>query len=498
MIMTHKNRENGVLLPIFCLPGNYGIGTLGKSAYDFVDFLSECHVNIWQILPLNVTSYGDSPYQSPSGNGLNYYFIDLDTLVDKNLLTKEDINEFDFGKDERRVDYSLLFNNRIKVLKKAFKNFDKSNEEFILFEKEGTYKDFAFFMTMKELNSFSPWYKWKDKYSIELEKKILEENHDLYLFYIWTQFEFLNEYFSLKKYANEHSIKLMGDMPLYLSLDSLEAYKYDKLFKFDEKHNPIIVAGCPPDYFNEDGQLWGNPIYDWDYMKKTGYEWWNKRIESNLKLFDILRIDHFRGIAAYYTIPYGSKNAKNGEWVKGPGMDLFKGKEDLPIIAEDLGMIDDHVRKLLKESGYPGMKVLEFAFDGSRDNEHKPSQAKYNYVCYTGTHDNDTLVGYISSLDDKQLEIFKQDLKHECELFGVEYHSYSSRELAKSVIRLCYGSPCRLSIVPLSDLIGFGSEARLNMPSILNGNNWTFRFVKDDFTTGLTAFLKDTLKEYNR
>ncbi len=497
--MNRKTLENGILFPISSLPGKYGIGTLGKAAFDFVDFLDECHVNVWQMLPLNVTSYGDSPYQSPSSTGLNYYFIDLDILIEKGLLRKKDIENIDFGSDERRVNYGLLFNNRIKVLKKAFENFDRHNHDFISFEEKGKYRDFAFFMTMKELHGFAPWYQWKDKeYTKDLEETVLKENHDVYLFYIWTQYEFLSEYTALKAYANKKNIKIMGDMPLYLALDSVEAYKYPEMFKFDEKHDPTIVAGCPPDYFNEDGQLWGNPIYDWEYMKKTGYSWWNRRIENNLELFDILRIDHFRGIAAYYTIPYGSKTAKVGEWVKGPGMDLFEGKEDLPIIAEDLGYIDDLVRELLKKSGYPGMKVLEFAFDGSMDNEHKPSQAKYNYVCYTGTHDNDTLKGYLDSLRPEELNTFKKDLKKQCDLFAIECHDETNIEITKTLIALCYASPCRLSIVPFADIVGFGSEARLNTPSILSDKNWTFRYVKSDFSSDVRKFLKETIIRHNR
>ncbi len=497
--MFRKNRENGILLPISSLPGKYGIGTLGKCAYQFVDFLYSNKVNIWQMLPLNVTSYGDSPYQSPSSNGLDYYYIDLDILIEKGLLKEKDAESVSFGEDERRVNYGLLFNNRVKILKKAFENFNTREGSFVLFEKEGKYRDFAFFMTMKELHQFRPWYEWKEKdYSPELENQVIHDNYGLYLFYVWTQYEFLDEYKALKAYANEKGIKLMGDMPLYLALDSIEAYKYPEMFRFDENHNPTIVAGCPPDYFNEDGQLWGNPIYDWEAMKKDGYSWWNKRIEANLELFDILRIDHFRGIAAYYTIPYGAENARNGEWVKGPGMDLFEGKENLPIIAEDLGFIDDMVKELLEKSGYPGMKVLEFAFDGQKDNDHKPSQAKYNYVCYTGTHDNDTILGYIESLNEKDYSIFKEDVKKECELFAVDYHDEDKKALTKTIDCLCYASPCRIAILPFSDIARFGSEARLNVPAILSDKNWTFRYLEKDFSKEVSEFLKTAIKTYNR
>lgn len=501
MHMIRKNRENGILLPISALPGKYGIGTLGQEAYKFVDFLSEVKVNVWQMLPLNVTSYGDSPYQSPSSNGLNYYFIDLDTLIKKGLISEKDIAEYDFGSDDRKINYGLLFNNRTSLLKKAFAKFDKDNYAFKEFEHSRQYHDFAFFLTMKSLHNFSPWYSWEDDeriYSLELEEKIIKENYDLYLFYIWTQFEFLEEYKDLKRYANSKGISIMGDMPLYLARDSIEAYKYPELFKFDENHNPTIVAGCPPDYFNADGQLWGNPIYDWEYMKKSNYKWWNDRIDNNLQIFDILRIDHFRGISSYYTIKADAENAREGNWVKGPGIELFNNKSDLPIIAEDLGFIDDGVRELLAQSNYPGMKVLEFAFDGQRNNEHKPSNAKYNYVCYTGTHDNEPILGYIESLTEDELKVFKKDVQSQCELFAVNYKDTTNKDLVRSVDELCYASPCRLAILPLQDIIPFSSEARLNTPSLLSDKNWSFRFLESDFTEEVKSFLKTTILKYGR
>ena len=499
--MNRKSRENGILFPISCLPGNYGIGTLGKHAFRFVDFLSSVGAEIWQMLPLNVTSYGDSPYQSPSNNGLNYYFIDLDTLIEKGLLKKEEVEHVNFGSSERKINYGLLFENRIAVLKKAYQRFDKTDRKFIEFVNAGKYHDFAFFMTMKSLHHFSPWYEWNEDeriYRIETERKVIAENQDLYLFYLWTQYEFLLEYKALKNYANQKGILLMGDMPLYLAYDSVEAYKHSELFCFDEKHNPTIVAGCPPDYFNEDGQLWGNPIYNWEYMKKTNYEWWNKRIEGNLELFDILRIDHFRGIAGYYTIPYGATNAREGKWITGPGMDLFEGKQHLPIIAEDLGFIDEPVKELLRKTTYPGMKVLEFAFDGREDNDHKPSQSKENYVCYTGTHDNEPLLSYLSNMDSQDLETFKKDVKKECELFHVDYHDETLKDLVRCVVSLCYASPCKLAIVPMSDVIPFGKEARLNTPSLLSDSNWSFRYLEEDFSEEVRLFLKENIQKYHR
>ena len=499
--MVRKNRECGILFPIFSLPGKYGIGTLGKEAFEFVDFLGEVGASIWQMLPLNVTSYGDSPYQSPSNNGLNYYFIDPEILVEKGLLTQKEVDSFSFGNNPRKIEYGTLFDQRIKLLKKAFERFDVTSKEFIDFEKEGKYKDFAFFMTMKVLHHFSAWYTWPKAdriYTPKTEETILKNYKDFYLFYIWTQFEFLKQYKALKEYANKKGIRIMGDMPLYLARDSVEAYKYPEMFLVDKNHNPTVVAGCPPDYFNENGQLWGNPIYDWDYMKKTNFQWWNKRIEQNLELFDILRIDHFRGIAAFYTIPFGAENAKNGRWVDGPGMDLFYGKENLPIIAEDLGFMDDKVIKLLADSNYPGMKVIEFALDGSRDNPHKPSQAKYNYVCYTGTHDNEPLLSHIRHLNPNELETFKRDAKRECDLFAVEYDDSTDVKLVRTIDKLCLASPCRLSILPMADILPMGEEARLNAPSILSDKNWSYRYLKEDFNQEVKDFLKENIAKFGR
>ena len=497
--MERISRENGILFHISALPGKYGIGTMGKEAYRFVDFLTSCKVNIWQLLPLNLTSYGDSPYQSPSSIGLNFYLIDLDTLIEKKLLTRKEVESFDFGSDENRVNYGLLFDNRAKVLKIAFSRYNKNNRSFLEFVKKGKYSDFAFFMTMKEKNHFSPWYEWEEKerfYSPILEERIKKEYKETYLFYLWTQYEFLQQFKALKSYANRNGISIMGDLPLYLARDSVEAYKYPEMFLFDEKHNPTVVAGVPPDYFNENGQLWGNPIYNWEKMREDNFAWWNERIRSNFELFDIVRIDHFRGIAAYYVIPFGAENAKNGEWRDGPSVSLFEDKKDLPIVAEDLGFIDDKVRYLLQETGYPGMKILEFAFDGDPKNDHKPSNAKYNFIAYTGTHDNEPLLSYLENLDEKGLEVFKKDVKKECKLFAVPYQDKDLKSLVKTVVSLCYATPCRLAILPMADLLALGKEARINTPAELNGINWTYRYKKEDFTASLKNFILKNVETY--
>ncbi len=499
--MKFTERTSGVLLPVSSLPSPYGIGTLGKEAYQFVDFLKDSGAKIWQMLPLNVTSYGDSPYQSPSSNGLNYYFIDLRVLMDQGLLTLNEVRNADLVTFENKVDYGKQFNNRIPLLKKAFSRFDKSNPEFIAFVKEGKYNDFSFFMTMKSIHDFKAWYDWNEEdknYSESLEEKVKNENQDLYLFYQWTQFEFLREYKALKKYANDKGISILGDMPLYLAYDSVEAYKHSDLFLFDEKHNPTVVAGVPPDCFSEDGQLWGNPIYNWAHMKEDNYSWFSNRIMSNLELFDILRIDHFRGFADYYEIPAGMSNARVGKWVLGPGMDFFKDKTDLPIVAEDLGTLDDAVYSLLRDSTYPGMKVLEFAFDGSYDNPHKPSNSPENFFCYTGTHDNMPLRGYLEDLNEQQLNTFKGDVYHQCEQFHVDFRADTLRDLVLTVDALCYASPCIAAILPLQDLLASGKDTRLNMPSSLSDKNWTYRCSATDFNESLRALIHRNVVRYNR
>ncbi len=490
--MKQFDRQSGILLPIFSLPGGYGIGSLGKAAYEFVDYLSACGCTIWQLLPLNVTSYGDSPYQSPSSVGLNYYFIDLDILIEKKLLTIEEVEASDYGGNQRKIDYAKLFNGRVNLLKKAFSRFKKNSRDFIAFEKKGQYRDFAFYMTLKEINDYKPYYEWDEsysEYSQALENLIINDYSDTYLFYVWTQYEFRNQYFALKQYANSKNIYIMGDLPLYLARDSVECYKYPKLFQFDENHNPTVVAGCPPDVFTEDGQLWGNPIYDWKEMKKDGYSWFRNRIAANFELFDIVRIDHFRGLAGYYAIPYGMKDAKIGEWVEGPGYDLFDGICDRNIVAEDLGYIDQPVIDLMNKTGFPGMKIMEFAFDGDPSNSHRPSTCGENSIIYTGTHDNMPLMGYLKELSPQERENYRESVIIDCFRLGVDPTGDTDIDLARHTIELGYACKARYAIYPMQDLKFFGEEARLNLPSTISDHNWTFRCVKEDFDDGLRNFI---------
>ena len=410
-------RTSGILLPIFSLPGKYGIGCFSREAYKFVDFLEAAGQSYWQILPLGPTSYGDSPYQSFSTFAGNPYFIDLTELKNQKLLTSEEIEEADFGNKENDIDYGTMYKNRFKVLRKAFhravlsefgpyQDFLKENEDWL--------PDYAFYMAVK--NSFHDvgLMEWKEdirlrkKEAMDRCRKDLAEDID---FYCFLQYEFYRQWGMLKSYANEKGIKIVGDIPIYVSLDSAEVWAHPELFQLDKNGRPVAVAGCPPDGFSADGQLWGNPLYDWEHHKKTGFEWWLRRMKKSSELYDVIRIDHFRGFDQYYSIPYPAENAKKGSWVDGPGIALFEAMEkelpDVAIIAEDLGFITETVRKLVDDTGFPNMKVLEFAFD-PRDtgsaNDYLPHNYDTNCVVYTGTHDNETVLGWLYGRSEEEVQ----------------------------------------------------------------------------------------------
>lgn len=491
----------GILMPISSLPSPYGVGTIGKGAYQFVDFLKKSGGSVWQLLPLNVTSYGDSPYQSPSSKGLNYYFIDIEDLIEKGLLKKSEVADFYFGDNPGRVDYKALFDNRISLLKMAFCRYDRSKKAFKDFVKKGEYNDFAFFMTLKELHGYRPWYEWdyERNYTPELEEWTKKAHKNLYLFYVWTQFIFLEQYTRLKKYANKKGIRIMGDMPIYVAYDSVEAYKYPHLFKFDEKHNPTKVAGVPPDAFSDDGQLWGNPIYDWDNQKKDGYAWFNERIKSNLEIFDILRIDHFRGFSAYYEIPFGHTTAREGQWVDGPSFDLFKDKTNLSIVAENLGVIDQGVIDLMDKTGYPGMNIVLFGINNDYDKDtNKPQNATFNNICYTGTHDNETVKGTLLGFSKEDYEACRRRVKEACEITGTPFKAGTLNAFVGTIDRLCIDFPTLGAILPMHDILRLDNSARLNRPSVISADNWVKRFKKSDFKDSIAKELKSWAKEAGR
>ena len=495
-------RSAGVLMPISSLPSQEGIGTLGDGAYAFVDWLESAGMKIWQVLPLLPTSYGDSPYQSYASNALNFYFIDFEILSKEGLLEKSDYSEYTWGEDIRRVDYGKLFTYKAEILKKAYARFEKSNAMWQSFLDEGKYKDAALFMALKATFDYKPWTEWDEPYK-RADKRILsayiKENQAEIEFWQFTQFIFLKQWNALHDYAKEKGISIMGDMPIYVAYDSVETWKYgQELFMMDGEGNLTLLAGVPPDAFSEDGQLWGNPVYNWKKLKSQNYQWWIDRIHYAFQLFDMIRIDHFRAFDRYYAIPADAETAKEGEWLDGPKEALFASIKDRAIIAEDLGVIDDGVRDLLKATGYPGMKVFEFAFDGNPENEYLPSQYDENCVAYTGTHDNDTLRCFIESMENLERKAFEKTLEEECLAAETPYLTETIEEECKSVIELLMSSKANVVIIPMHDVLCMGEEARLNAPATVSDKNWTFRFIEKDFSRRKAAWLKSLTEEYDR
>ncbi len=503
MKQTTKTRKAGVLMPVSSLPSDCGIGTLGAGAYAFLDWLHTAGIKLWQVLPLLPTGYGDSPYQSCSSDALNFYFIDFALLVKDGLLYAQEYTDVVWSDDERRVDYGRLFAYKAEVLKKAFARFDKTDKDWLAFLEKGKYADFALFMTLKAQFSYRPWNEWDEPYksadqdALTVYANAHKEQIDFWQF---TQYIFLKQWNALRAYAHERDIEIMGDMPIYVAFDSVETWKYRKqLFMLDGEGNLSLLAGVPPDAFSEDGQFWGNPLYDWDKMKEDGYAWWKERFHYAFSLFDCIRIDHFRAFDRFFAIPADAETAKEGEWLDGPKSQLFKDFKDASIVAEDVGVIDDGVRTLLQETGYPGMKVFEFAFDGNPENEYLPSQYTDSAcVAYTGTHDNDTLRSFITSMEKAERKSFETALEDECLKADVAYVTETVEEECASIIALLFASKADTVIVPMHDVLFLGEEARLNAPSTVSNQNWTFRFTERDFGIRKAAWLKALTEEYDR
>lgn len=494
-------RASGVLLPIFSLPGKYGIGCLSKEAYEFVDFLVKSGQKYWQILPVGPTSYGDSPYQSFSTFAGNPYFISLEALIEEGLLTKEECDEVDFGKSLDSVDYDKMYKGRYKLLRKAYERSEIAKRpDFREFQSQNDYwlRDYALFMAVKDRfggKSFDQWAKdIKRRWSYAMEYYQTELYFDVE-FQEYLQYEFYKQWFKLKEYANSKGIKIIGDIPIYVAYDSADVWAHPDLFQLDEDEKPAAVAGCPPDGFSESGQLWGNPLYDWSRHKETNYDWWIKRIEKCRELYDVIRIDHFRGFDEYYSIPAEDETAINGQWIKGPGMDLFYAIRyclgDIHIIAEDLGYITDSVRQLVKDSGFPNMKILEFAFD-SRDSsgptEYLPYTYDKNCVVYTGTHDNETLYGWLNNILPEEVQMIQDYIGKKVE---------DKKQLVDEVIRMAHASTAELCIIPLQDYLCLDNGARINQPSTL-GNNWKWRAYKKYFNKELAEYIKKYTLLYGR
>lgn len=530
-------RSSGILLPVFSLPGKYGSGTLGNEAYKFVDFLYKSGQRFWQVLPAQPTTYGDSPYQSPSAFAGNPYFVDLDLLMADGLLTREDCEEASRGWEETKINYEALYKRRLPLLRKAFGRFKDEDKLKAFIRRNPRLKSYAFFQSIKDSFSEVPWTDWpmklkkRDPETLRKYEKKLSEDIK---FYIFVQLKFFDQWRELKKYANDRGIYIIGDIPIYIALDSADVWENQEIFKLNANGGARSISGTPPDYFSPTGQLWGNPIYDWKKMKEDGYSWWMDRIKASFKLYDTLRIDHFRGLESYYQIAGKDKTAEHGKWVKGPGKDFIdtikSTVKNADIIAEDLGFLTKKVAKLLDYSGYPGMKVLEFAFDGGLDNAYLPHMYPENCVAYTGTHDNNTALGWILSADTNILKFagkylgipgdyikFLVDTKAKthyldekdkgscvvsCHTTEKEKEEATSTNgiyeyCVRSMIRALFMSKANRVIIPLQDWLTLDDSARMNMPSTL-GDNWTWRMSQKALSDKLAAKIKEMTEMFAR
>lgn len=484
-------------MAISSLPSPYGIGTMGKAARDFIDFLALARQSWWQMLPVGPTSYGDSPYQSPSTHAGNPYFIDLEMLRDDGLLEQNEIDALFWGDNDERVDYGLLYENRFTLLKKAtdrgFSRDEKEVAEFVE-ENKNWLPDYALFMALKRHFNMSAWLDWPDE-DIRLRKpeaiakytKELKEDID---FFIYIQYLFFKQWNSLRAYAHEKEIGIIGDMPIYVALDSVDVWASPESFELSSDGFPSLVAGVPPDYFTAEGQLWGNPLYNYEEMEKNGFSWWKDRIAGASKLYDVIRIDHFRGFESYWAVPYGEKTAINGHWVKGPGMKLLSELKsafpEISFIAEDLGYPSPEVVKLLADSEFPGMKVLQFAFDSRDTSNYLPHAYNENCVCYAGTHDNSTLNGWFSQISPEDMEYAK------------DYLGLNDREgYIWGVLRGGMSSVSRLFITQMQDYLELDDSARMNTPGAPVGN-WQWRMRKNAITPYITERIAKMTKIYNR
>ena len=494
-----KERQSGVLMHISSLPGEYGIGSLGQSAYDFVDFLVRTKQRYWQILPLSPTSYGDSPYQSFSAFAGNTHFIDFDKLAEHGLITDEDLAGRNFGDNPTEVDYAKIYEERRPVLEAAVNRFlkweDLSDYHRFLEDNASWLESFAEYMAIKEHFDNVTWLDWPDQAIKVRQAEALDhyrqELADQINYHKVTQYFFFDQWKELKAYANEKGIEIVGDMPIYVAADSAEMWTQGHYFKTDEEGRPHSIAGVPPDAFSADGQLWGNPIYDWDAMAADGYAWWIKRLEESFKIYDVVRIDHFRGFESFWEIPADAQTAATGKWSKGPGYALFAAvKEalgDLNIIAEDLGYMTEEVKAFREQTGFPGMKVIQFAFDPDHESIDAPHTASNNTVMYTGTHDNDTIMGwYQNEIEDKHREYMARYTNRK------EYET-----VPHAMLRTVFASVSFMAIATMQDLLELGGEARMNLPGTIGGN-WTWRMTADQLQPEVEATLADLTKIYRR
>lgn len=494
-------RSAGILLSITSLPSKYGIGCFSKSAYEFVDWLKEAGQSYWQILPLGPTSYGDSPYQSFSTYAGNPYFISLEALIEEGVLHEEECDGIDFGKDAASVDYKKIYEERFGLLRKAYERSNiTSDPKYCQFVEEQAWwlKDYALFMAVKERFHGAAWTEWAEDIRLRYEYAMDYYRRELYFeieFHQYLQYKFFSQWTQLKTYANCQGIQIIGDIPIYVAMDSADTWAHPELFQLDADNVPQAVAGCPPDGFSATGQLWGNPLYKWEYHKQTGYDWWIGRLAFCFRLYDVVRIDHFRGFDEYYSIPYGAENAVEGHWENGPGMDLFyRMKEVLgerQVVAEDLGYMTDRVRKLVEDSGFPNMKVLEFAFD-ARDtgsaSDYLPHNYPENCVAYTGTHDNETIIGWLDCISKEERQMVRAYLCDE---------KTAIKNLNWPLIALIMRSRANLCVIPMQDYLGLDNRSRMNQPSTI-GTNWKWRLTDEQLSGELQKKISQMASRYGR
>jgi 4-alpha-glucanotransferase len=501
MEVEKLQRGCGILCHISSLPNEYGIGSLGKEAYEFVDMLAKYGIKYWQILPLTQTGYGDSPYQSVCCNSGNAYFIDLEQLKGLGLLDEEELNSAKRAKGN--VDYGDLYNSRYDLLRRAYQRFSIKDKQFVAFMEEGMFDDYAMFMSLKSrygvsFDQFPSAYKYREELAMNEFKDSIYKSD--YCFWQFIQYIFIKQWMALKQYANDKGIKIIGDIPLYVAYDSSDVWSHPELFKLDEELKPTKVAGVPPDYFSAEGQLWGNPIYNWKVLADRNYDWWVDRIAYASKLYDIVRIDHFRGLDRYYTVRYGAVNAIEGEWEDGPKKALFEAAYNrlgrLSVIAEDLGVMDDGVVKLRDGCDFPGMKIMMFAFDGNENNDYLPQNIKENSVTYTGTHDNDTALGFIKNMDEATKIKFKKQLRATVRKLGVYIPVVDDEDAAQALVLIALNTKSDLVVLPIQDVLGLDNSARMNTPST-SGGNWQFRLDKMPSRNKM-AVLKNLIYQANR
>ena len=493
-------RSSGILFHPTSLPGKYGIGTLGKEAYAFIDFLKKSRQKLWQIFPLGPTGYGDSPYQSFSSFAGNPYLIDFDLLIEAHLLSEEDLRDVFFGDNEEYIDYGAVYNQKYPLLRKAYENFKSSdnhemreNLEHFKRENASWLNDYSLYISLKNHFNGLPWNEWAQDIKNREDGAMHHYRNELaddIEYHNFIQFLFFKQWGDVKRYANENGIKIIGDIPIFVAADSSDAWANPEIFLFDKERKPVKVAGVPPDYFSATGQLWGNPLYNWEKLRDTNYNWWVERVRSNLSTCDIIRIDHFRGFEAYWAVPYGDDTAINGQWEPGPGIDLFNAIKsqlgELPIIAEDLGLMTQGVIDLREATGFPGMKILGFAFDSGEENDYLPHTYTKNCVVYTGTHDNDTLVGWFRKAKEEDREFARNYL-----------NSRADEEIHWDAIRGAWSSVACMAISPVQDFLGLGSEARINTPGVASGN-WQWRLKQGVLTNELAERIAKLTKIYSR